>query len=268
MKATAATLPTIMKIIVLVPRTLLPPASPPLAGDRLPSPESALALLPLSSVIGDSFNTPFDEVASVVSDDEADDSLDDDDAEDSDVEDVRDVVESEPSEPSDLEVASLPSDPLRLESSLEVLDPVDPELVSADEDKLLVAALELELKNKFELADPVSEEVSDVDVTADALSDEEPVLEGAPEPSDETPDDDSAVFPSEPASEFDVEDGIAVTGGGLVGVAIGVDVGVEDALPEPELGTAVTGGGLVGLGIGVAVAVGVLLEPEAELDDN
>ncbi|KAE9248650.1 hypothetical protein PF002_g5671 [Phytophthora fragariae] len=303
-----------MKIIVFVPRTLLPPPSPPLAGERLPSSESALALLLLSSVMGVNFNTPFDDVVSVGAEEE-DDEDDDGDFEE-------DESDDEELDPSEFDDTALASDPSRLESSLELLSasepealgPTDPELetrsaVSDDDEdgKLLATAVELELDSTFKLAELVSALADaaseDVDATTDPLaSDGDPPadplapeankdpVDGVeldveltessikdPEPEelgDRSPDDESAPFPpdEDAASELDADGGIAVTGAGLVAVAVGVEVGVGGALPEsePEFeeGIAVTGGGLVGLGIGVAVGVGVPLESEFELDPD
>ncbi|KAG6595839.1 uncharacterized protein IUM83_18248 [Phytophthora cinnamomi] len=179
-----------MKIIVLVPRTLLPPPSPPLAGERLPSSESALALLSLSSVMGVNFNTPFDEVASVGTEDDCEDADD------------NKLLSDDPFE---FDATSLVSDASTLESSLELLLAVEPKaLVASDPDleaksavsdddddgKLLATALELELDFMLELADPASEEASDVDAMADPLtSDEDPDVVVAP--ADPEPDTDS-----------------------------------------------------------------------------
>ncbi|KAE9071378.1 hypothetical protein PF007_g26580 [Phytophthora fragariae] len=246
-------------------RTLLPPPSPPLAGERLPSSESALALLLLSSVMGVNFNTPFDDVVSVGAEEE-DDEDDDGDFEE-------DESDDEELDPSEFDDTALASDPSRLESSLELLSasepealgPTDPELetrsaVSDDDEdgKLLATAVELELDSTFKLAELVSALADaaseDVDATTDPLaSDGDPPadplapeankdpVDGVeldveltessikdPEPEelgDRSPDDESAPFPpdEDAASELDADGGIAVTGAGLVAVAVGVE---------------------------------------------
>ncbi|GMF24821.1 unnamed protein product [Phytophthora lilii] len=294
-----------MKIIVLVPRTLVPPLSPPFAGDKLPSSESGLALLPLSSVMGVSCNTPFDDVDSVGNGVSFSTSSEEDDEERGE--------DKDPADSSEVDATPLLSELSRLAVSLELLllavpeslRPVLPELereTKADDNEDEAPELELDATVVLDdcVLDPASEKLSKEDnKSADPLVlNEEPDITNPLEdpadddkldinPADDTELDADPVEPSitypdpdmsenedpdastESDSELDPEGGIAVTGGGLVGVAVGVEVGAVDALPdsEPEFdgGIAVTGGGLVGLGLGVGVGAGdALLEPDSD----
>ncbi|KAF1781701.1 hypothetical protein GQ600_11823 [Phytophthora cactorum] len=243
-KAIAATLPTIMKVTVLEPSTLFPPPlSPPLVGDRLPSADRGLALLLLSSVMGDSCKTPFDEVESVGNG-------------------VRPSISSDPDEDE------AEDDDERIEPELEsagatLLLPELPRLLTAEAEEESDAGEELDV-------DPVDPSNADPESEAlvDEISEDDPALSPPSEP-DEDPGT-IGVLVGAVSLDPDSDGGVAVTGVGLIGVDAGVSVGVGDVLPESEPdsdeGIAVTGGGLVGLGLGVDVDP--MLDPELELDSD
>ncbi|KAL4176637.1 hypothetical protein KRP22_001578 [Phytophthora ramorum] len=278
-------------------QTLLPPLSPPFAGDKLPSADKVLALLPLSSVIGDSCKTPFDEVdsvgngASVADEAEDEDSNDDDEAEGE-----RDD-ELEPADSSEFDAVSRLSELARLVSPLE-LPVADPKPLSAtlpefelntkaavsDDDELLLPVLELDPVLEIGGPEPTPIEPLDVDPVAEVLADVEdasadplspklddhsdirPVDPLAPEPDEELDE-----KPGDASSDNDAESSIEIPEeeSALESDEEPDTKGAAEADPElgKDAGTSVTGGGLVGDGSGVGVgAEDALPDPDLESD--